>query len=95
MPEVFQLMVRTQLGAYSSALHIYLDDVTFALRVLHEIVCLQRLHLPRDELGVPLLQTLERQGIGLAAGASLLVRASRQGELAARLVMTYIVAFVV
>lgn len=95
MPEVFQLMVQTQLGAYSSALHISLDDVKFALKVLHEIVCLQRLHLPRDELGIPLLHTMERQGIGLAAGASLVVRASRQGELAARLVMKYTVAFLV
>lgn len=98
MPEVFQLMLRTQLGAHSSSLHMVLADVAFAMKVFDEVVCLQRLRLPRDELGVPLFHTLERHGIGLAASAILLVRASfrwSQGELAALLVMTSIVALIV
>lgn len=75
MPASFQLVYRTLLGGAGNALPMVLNDVGCTMDVLHKLVYFQKRCSPA-EVGTPLLRTLERQSTGLAAGATLMVRAS-------------------
>ncbi len=75
MPASFQLVYRTLLGGTGNALPMVLADVGYTMDVFHRLIYFQKRCWPAG-VDTPLLCTLERQSTGLAAGATLMVRAS-------------------